>query len=279
MEEEHLLEVFKFIIEQNPHAVLSGSLALRLQNFELPRLSEDIDIYIPFESEFIPFYGEDLYKVGLPSLYTNDTWVEIEEEKTKRTSYNYGLHKEGQPYIDLKVDVFQPLRKTNVALSVIYCNAIPCEHFSNILKRKTFYALNGSEKHKTDLIYILKNNQSSPSNEEEDDFELKDSYHSISIFFKSKRNSEPFLPIFNIYKAVEENNLILLQNTIATVPSEMIKVGSRDKLMGAIRRKSNFRIHIQTLYVDTNSRWDTNICINKNGNLSVSSREYDDFDF
>lgn len=159
MQEDQLLEVFKVIIKHNPKAVLTGSLALKLQNIKLPRLSEDVDIYIPCGETFIPFYGGDLAEAGLPPLYFNNTLDEIEEEKTKRTSFIYGLYASGEGEINLKVDVFQPNNINNIGLSKIYCNDIPCEHFSNILKRKTFYALNGSAKHKSDLIFILNNNE------------------------------------------------------------------------------------------------------------------------
>ena len=163
------MEVFKGVLQNNPNAILSGSLALTLQNIKLSRPCQDIDLYLPLNNEFNPYYWEDAPPMSMmPSLYFNDSWEEIIDEKTKRTSFKYALHRMDEEPIDLKIDVFQPLQPLKFDLAKIYCADIPCEHFSNILKRKTFYALNGSDKHKNDLIYILNNNVSKTSFKLED---------------------------------------------------------------------------------------------------------------
>jgi len=161
MKQDELIEIFKGVVKNNPNAILSGSLSLKLQNFKLPRPSEDIDLYLPFGDEFNPIYWKGASPISvMPALYFNDSWEEIIDEKTKRTSFKYAVFSSGVEPISLKIDVFQPIKINNIEVSKIYCNNIPCQHFSNILKRKTFYALNGSEKHKDDLIYILNNNVS-----------------------------------------------------------------------------------------------------------------------
>jgi DNA polymerase-3 subunit epsilon len=180
MRQDQLIEVFKIILKDNPKAILSGSLGLALQKIKLNRAPEDIDIYLPFGEIFVPIDGAILKDAV---LYLNNTWQEIEKEKNKRVSFDYsGIF--NNILTKLKIDVFQPRKKIMYEQTKVYFNEIPCIHFSNILKFKTIHALNGNQKHRNDLIYILNNNESKI---EEEDGEI------LSI--QDEKNISPLLNI------------------------------------------------------------------------------------
>jgi DNA polymerase III subunit epsilon len=157
MQEKQLIEIFKIIKQENPSVVLTGSLALHLQKIELPRPPKDIDIYLPYGCSFKLLEGmliEDAV------FYFEEEQVSKEEGIIRR-SYSYG-GKDNSKYISLKVDLFQP--DSNYQNSIlnqkkVQVKGIECMDYTYILKWKFLHALDHTEKHYDDILYILMNNE------------------------------------------------------------------------------------------------------------------------
>ena len=148
MRQDQLIKVSQIILKDNPNAVQSGSLAFTLQNIRLPRVPEDIDIYIPFSERFIPLEGAELQDV---ILYLYNSWEETEAEKNKKISFNYsGIYNDNPS--ELKVDVFHPNTRLASEVTTVHYDGFLCEHYSNILMYKVIHALSGNTKHKNDLM-------------------------------------------------------------------------------------------------------------------------------
>jgi DNA polymerase-3 subunit epsilon len=148
MQITELINLFKKLKERNPTILLSGSLALFLQNVRLPRLPEDIDICLPYGDSFNMIEGMTAREIA---NYSNH----IIEDSHDRWAYYYKGHKR---YI--KVDVFQAIEEKDNDENIIESNGILCTHQRDILKYKVSHALNGNEKHKADMLFILNNSGS-----------------------------------------------------------------------------------------------------------------------
>lgn len=145
-----LIQLFKKLRERNPTILLSGSLALFLQNVRLPRLPEDIDIYLPYDDDFTM-----IERMTEREINSYDESNRLIEDNRIRRAYDYeGLNR------TIKIDVFQPIEENDADEIIIHSNNIPCTHQRDILKYKISHALNGNEKHKEDMIFILNNSGS-----------------------------------------------------------------------------------------------------------------------
>lgn len=144
------IQFFKKLRDKNPTILLSGSLALFLQNVRLPRLPEDIDIYLPYGTAFNMIKG-----MTERTINSYDSSNRLIEDNRIRRAYNY----EGDN-CNIKVDVFQPIVKSDADEIIFHSNHIPCTHQRDILKYKISHALNGNKKHKEDMLFILNNSGS-----------------------------------------------------------------------------------------------------------------------
>jgi hypothetical protein len=82
---DQLLEIFNKVKSENPSVILSGSLALELQNLKLKRSPEDLDVYLPYGEKFKSLEGMGIKDAV---FYLNDE-SSIKEEEYERTSYDY----------------------------------------------------------------------------------------------------------------------------------------------------------------------------------------------
>jgi DNA polymerase-3 subunit epsilon len=140
-----LLNVFEKLRKKNPKILLSGSLALFLQNVKLPRLPEDIDIFLPHGEKFI--ITEEFTRCPV-----TNTLIYLDDNRRRRSYYYDGFKR------NIKIDVFQPINLNDEDEPIIIHNDIPCSHKRDILKYKISHALNGNIKHKEDILYLLSNN-------------------------------------------------------------------------------------------------------------------------
>ena len=143
-----LIKIFQKILQVNPEAILTGSNALTIQNIKLRRKPKDIDIHIPYGTNFNAIDG---LKYIEEIIYLND-------ERINRTSY---LYKHEDDHV--KIDIFQPtIGYIGHEPKKLICDNITCTHFIDILTFKMQHALHlkskSSNKHAADLVYIFLNN-------------------------------------------------------------------------------------------------------------------------
>ncbi len=259
--QEHLTDIFRAIHADNPKAILSGSLALFHQNLKLDRTPNDIDIYIPFGEKFKPL--KDTVQKDI-AIYLNNSWSEAKGQKNNRISYEYsGVMNEDR--ISFKIDVFQPTIDGST-ISIVFCNGILCEHYADILKYKMVYALNGEQKHESDINFILRTNSK----------KAVSSSLSINVVKSKDSSIKPSNNLKSLYDSIETNSLEDFIVAINNIPYQLITSGSKTDVIATIRKKDRFHISITTFYVDTNELWTQNINPDKNYKLSIRSKEFDD---
>lgn len=149
---ERLLQIVSLCKVINKDIILSGSLALHVQGINLRNEPGDIDILLPFKSNFSGAFGElasetDESILRLESGYEDDNYY-------SRRSFLYGK------YSDIKIDVFT-VNNESILLDTCIYNSIKMLTKQEIIKFKFDHALcNASSKvkHQMDLIHILVNN-------------------------------------------------------------------------------------------------------------------------
>ncbi len=142
---EKLIEVAKKVINKNPHALLSGSLALHLQKVDTRRLPTDVDIFLPFNQPLV-------LVEGMKELKSDDK--EHYESYFDVTSYKLD---------GIKVDVFTPLEEgfTIPEYLSLWRSEVPCVEMSEIIRFKIEHSFGEHftrYKHKDDIIYLLVKN-------------------------------------------------------------------------------------------------------------------------
>lgn len=138
---DKLIEIAKKILEANPSAYLSGSLALKLQGFPNPNEPEDIDIWIPGRINRIK---------GMKPYSSSDRY---EEKSHARESFLYD---------GVQVDFFFPVEDPEWMPTIAYVDDMQLVNAEDILKFKIEHILDtdyitGARKHAADLMYILQN--------------------------------------------------------------------------------------------------------------------------
>jgi hypothetical protein len=148
---EHLITLAKQILDINPFALVSGSLALNVQGIRTLREPTDLDIWMPIDYEFCPIEGME--------LYDGARWYR--ELHHRRLAFCIGDRDDM-----LRIDIFKPIStdyprpERTVAQGLDMISAI------DILKFKLEHAFdksNPDHKHLEDLLFILQNIQTSKS--------------------------------------------------------------------------------------------------------------------
>lgn len=140
---ENLIEIAKQIIEANPGAVLSGSIAINLQGIKTRKPPNDIDILMPIDIPFKKIPGMN---------YTPHAMDEDYESYYERDSYKIG---------DIKIDVFFPAHNKVYPLFTEKMNGLELVRFDEVIKFKVKFALSectSREKHQMDIVYMMNEN-------------------------------------------------------------------------------------------------------------------------
>ena len=138
---KNLKEIANKIIEKNPSALISGSIAIKLQGYETRREPSDIDIWMPAKSKFIPIEG---------MVYDSDS-DHYEEVHHHRKSFKLG---------EIKIDTFIPVYNYQYVARRVFKEGLPMMDIPEILKFKIEHAFDEyyedeQLKHLQDLIFIL----------------------------------------------------------------------------------------------------------------------------
>lgn len=139
--ENKLLEIAKEIIKANPSALLSGSLALRLQGLQTRREPTDIDLWMP--------KGKIINTIENMLIDSNSS--HYEEITHQRQSYVIG---------DVKIDIFQPNTYSDYQPFTAILQGVNMILAMEILKFKVEHAFDPCYedtklKHLQDLIFTL----------------------------------------------------------------------------------------------------------------------------
>jgi hypothetical protein len=142
-----MLDIFRQIQDANPGFcfALTGSFALYLQGFELPREPGDLDIRVTMKSQRAEFRMPEQAEETTPD--TENYPAELSE----RREFHFG---------EIKVDVFAiEKKKTEIKFAEGFPVVVP----QGILQYKFDYAFDThspgpAQKHKTDLVFILERN-------------------------------------------------------------------------------------------------------------------------
>jgi len=141
-----LIEAAKLIYSANPMMMLSGSLALHLQDIQVRRRPKDIDIFLPYGVDFVPTDGMQQSKeYGDNGEYDDENW--------ERRGYTLG---------DIKVDVFTPEEGHEVSFEpdYHYVHGFNMLNKFDIMKFKLQHSYGEAAsryKHSQDIIHMLVN--------------------------------------------------------------------------------------------------------------------------
>lgn len=141
---KNLLNIYKEVFTLNKECLLSGSLAIQLQNVKTRRNSEDLDIYLPFGQTFQMPEGMQIKKPDLCEQY--------EDEDFERFSYRFK---------SVNIDVFMPVEDLSDYKPMVSYNhehSTKMVRFDEIMRFKIMHSFGeafSKYKHKDDLIYSL----------------------------------------------------------------------------------------------------------------------------
>lgn len=105
---DNLMKVAMLFMEHNPNAILSGSLALKLQNIPLAKEPSDVDLFVFGPAAKIPTEFKPDYLKG----------QDYEEEDYERSSYIYKIDDSIIP-----IDIFNPIDGTMAIHEMPYFDA------------------------------------------------------------------------------------------------------------------------------------------------------------
>jgi DNA polymerase-3 subunit epsilon len=145
---EDLLQIYHLIKKENPRAILTGSVALTMQNITLRKEPSDLDVHLPTSSK--PFTAPEGFQ-----LIEQENYADGEFVLRKSYMYNFNLK-------NIKIDVFQPSHSGGVDPCSITIDNIEYTHFIDIISYKLKHAFNktspSSHKHAWDIVFIMMNN-------------------------------------------------------------------------------------------------------------------------
>ncbi len=156
MDTAKLSQLANEILQANPEGILSGSLALHKQGFKIRREPNDIDIFMPYGTKFVPTEGLVKYNRGNDGGY--------QDEDYERVTYKWIEKAQDVPAFlldEILVDILTSVNPEFPTLRVSdKGNYIS---FEEILKFKIKHTLgderrNSRYKHKDDIIHMLINN-------------------------------------------------------------------------------------------------------------------------
>lgn len=144
--EMNLFQTAKTILEGNYDVVLTGSLALAIQGIKKPRESDDIDL-CSYACNLNRILKKGALQIGGNEDKYDDFFAEFElnGEKIHYLKMNVGNHD----------DAFIPVWD-----DLVMVNVLNAKHILEYKLRHAFDTTHGHpEKHKSDLIHILQNNE------------------------------------------------------------------------------------------------------------------------
>lgn len=138
---ENLLAIAIDILKANPDCLLSGSIALRLQDVDTMRPPKDIDIYLPIGVEFTPINGMASAPNTDNGDYPDDGWD------------RYEYIKDG-----IQIDIFTPAESGMPSMDSIVKNNVPMVDKRDIIKFKASHAWGDHFtrfKHRNDIVFMM----------------------------------------------------------------------------------------------------------------------------
>lgn len=143
---QNLIVLAKQILDINPFALVSGSLALNVQGIRTLREPTDLDIWMPSDFEFCPIKGME--------LYDGARWYK--ELHHRRLAFCIWDRDDM-----VRIDIFKPISPDYPRPGRAEGQGLDMVSAIDILKFKLELALdksNPDNKHLEDLIFILQNN-------------------------------------------------------------------------------------------------------------------------
>jgi len=155
MDTTKLSQIANEILEANPEGILSGSLALHKQGFKIRREPQDIDIFMPYGSKFIPIEGMVKYNGGNDGGYDDEDYERVTYKWTEKAQ-DVPAFLLDETLIDILTSVNEDFPTLKISEKGNYVS------FEEILKFKIAHSfgerLTGQLKHKHDIIHMLINN-------------------------------------------------------------------------------------------------------------------------
>lgn len=144
----YLKEIAIRVLDKNPHALISGSLALILQGYQIGRIPGDIDILIPDETDFFPLSDMTISNEGFYEFIMENHLFAI---RGLRAIGSYEMAN------NLIIEVYQQQISKAQSPKRVLANGIPTLCEFEILKHKLnliHYRVQ-REKHLNDIILVL----------------------------------------------------------------------------------------------------------------------------